>query len=118
MSVKTDKDILSTVLRNLLTNAIKYSPDGGKVEIGYAADKEYTKISVTDYGVGMEETEINTILNTGVNVNSKPDVEGEQGAGLGLMLCKELLQKISGKMDIKSKKDKGSRFDITIPSNI
>jgi len=117
MPVKTDKDILSTVLRNLLTNAIKYSPDGGKVEIGFAADKEYTEISVTDYGVGMEEPEINTILNTRVNVSSKPDVEGEKGAGLGLMLCKELLQKISGKMDIKSEKDKGSCFVITIPLN-
>jgi len=118
LHIKTDKDILSTVIRNLLTNAIKYSPDGSKIDVGFTTDAENVAISVTDYGIGMNPTEINELLSTGTNVNSKPDVEGEKGAGLGLILCKELLQKISGKLTIESEVGKGCEFVISIPVSI
>jgi signal transduction histidine kinase len=118
LHIRTDKDILTTVIRNLITNAIKYSHDEGKIEISFAADAGFAKISITDYGIGMDTSEINSILNSLTNISSKPDVEGEKGAGLGLMLCKELLLKISGKIDIASQKDQGSQFVITIPQSL
>jgi len=112
----SDTDILTTVFRNLLINAVKYSHEGGMIEI-YASGKEKELIiSVTDHGLGMEPEEVKVLMNSGTYVNSKPDVEGEKGAGLGLMLCKELLQKISGRMHIESAKGAGSTFRIILPS--
>lgn len=111
----TDKDILTTVFRNLLTNAIKYSRVKGVIDIHAVGEENVLKISVTDHGMGMEPEEVKVLLNTGTYVNSKPDAEGEKGAGLGLMLCKELLQKVSGRMQIESTKGAGSAFSIILP---
>ncbi len=113
--VVSDFDILTTVLRNLITNAIKYSHEGGKIEIIAFRNENSVKISVTDFGMGMDAKEAEIIMNIGTYVSSKPDAEGEKGAGLGLMLCKELLIKIAGKLHIKSEKGKGSTFTLTIP---
>lgn len=118
LQVFSDNDILTTVIRNLLTNAIKYSRNGGIVEINAAKHKEIIELSVTDFGLGMEPEELEAIMNQGAYVNSKPDAEGEKGAGLGLMLCKELLLKISGKFIVTSQKDIGSRFAIVLPVKI
>jgi len=118
LQVRSDKDILSTVVRNILTNAIKYSYDEGKIEINFVAETGYFKISFKDYGIGMDASEINAILNSGTKINSKPDVEGEKGAGLGMLLCKELLKKISGDIVVNSQIGQGSQFVITIPQFI
>ncbi len=115
IKVSTDRDILSTIFRNLLANAVKFSHDEGLVKIEMATVDEMVTFIVTDSGTGMEQEEVDKILKSGALINSKPDIEGEVGSGLGLMLSKELLEKIHGKIDIKSEKHKGSQFSVSIP---
>lgn len=115
IKVSTDRDILSTIFRNLLANAVKFSHDEGLVKIEMTIVDEMVTFIVTDFGTGMEQEEVDKILKSGTLINSKPDIEGEVGSGLGLMLSKELLEKIHGKIDIKSEKHKGSQFSVSIP---
>ncbi|MBW6491922.1 MAG: tetratricopeptide repeat-containing sensor histidine kinase [Lentimicrobium sp.] len=111
-----DKNIVTTILRNLMVNAVKYSFEGGCIEISASkADDGSVGISVRDYGVGMEQDELALVMNGGTYVKSRPGVNGEKGAGLGLMLTKELLSKINGRLEIDSKKDAGSTFRIILP---
>lgn len=111
----SDRDIVTTVLRNLLTNAAKYSYEGSKIEVRASQNLNNIEIVVTDYGIGMLPSEAELLMDSQAGVISKPDVEGEQGAGLGLRLCKELLSRISGKLLVKSSPGCGSTFTIQMP---
>lgn len=111
----TDKNILTTILRNLLVNAVKYSNEGGRIDITSTLANQEIEICVADNGVGMDQQDVDLIMNSATFMKSKPGVQGEKGAGLGLMLVKELLEKIAGRLVVVSEKGKGSTFCIVIP---
>ncbi len=109
-----DKNMLNTVMRNLLSNAIKFSNSGDTINIITKDYNDYAEISISDQGVGMTQECMNKLF--------KPDVlytslgtENEVGTGLGLILCKELVEKNHGQIWVESQLTKGSTFRFTIP---
>ncbi len=105
----TDENILKTILRNLINNAIKFTPAGGKITILAEANKSYTTIKVSDTGVGISESNLTKIFKPEVH-HSTQGTNNEKGTGLGLILCKELSDKIDAKISVKSEIGKGSQF--------
>ncbi len=113
-SVNSDRHVLSTVIRNLIDNAIKYTPEGGTVRITAEEHEEKIMLSVQDNGIGMAEKQISGLfmLNKG---KSTKGTAGEGGTGLGLHLVHELVKKVGGQIKVASKLDSGTRFDIQLP---
>ncbi len=109
-----DKDMLKIILRNLITNAIKFSYRNGEVELRAAADDCLVEISVSDNGVGMTEDAIQKLFKPGVG-SSEYGTENEHGTGLGLLLCDEFVKKHGGKIWVESEPGKGSSFKFTLP---
>jgi signal transduction histidine kinase len=111
-----DKDMVHLVLRNLLSNAIKYTPERGCIELGARSEGAFTALFVKDTGTGIPSAELEKIqLN---NFYSTKGTSGEPGTGLGLMLCKEFIQKNGGELRIDSIPGKGSTFTFTLPAAV
>ena len=115
--INADKNMLSTILRNLISNAIKFTPQEGKICVSASENKEYIEVSVTDTGVGIEEKYIPLLFRID-NKYSTPGTNNETGTGLGLILCREFVEKHKGKIWVESEINKGSRFIFTLPKNI
>lgn len=111
--VHADKDMVNLVLRNLLSNAIKFTPNQGYIEIGVNEVTSFVEIYVQDTGVGMSREVIKKISEC--NFYTTKGTDHESGTGLGLMLCREFLQKNGGQMRIESEPGKGSIFSFTLP---
>ncbi|MBX2970399.1 MAG: tetratricopeptide repeat-containing sensor histidine kinase [Cyclobacteriaceae bacterium] len=109
-----DYHAVDTVIRNLLSNSIKYSHANKDVVIGTRKAEEKVFISVKDEGVGMAEEIQNDLFTLKVNA-SRPGTNNEKGTGLGLMLCMELMKENKGSIQVKSKAGEGSEFIISIP---
>lgn len=109
-----DLDYLKTSLRNLISNAIKFTPKGGIIQVIASHTDEYVEISVIDSGVGMSSQQIDQFFKNSYN-ESKTGTNGEQGSGLGLVLCKEFIEKNKGVLNIQSRQGHGSTFSFTIP---
>ena len=105
--VNNDKNIIGMVLRNLLTNAIKFSSGGGQVRVFAAINGLDYHVCIEDQGMGMGEEEIPAVFQE--RVVSKPGTEGEKGSGLGLKLSRELLEKTGQKLWIESTQGEGTR---------
>jgi len=116
-TVFADANMLETVLRNLATNAIKYTPVGGTVTISMAKNHNETVFTVTDTGVGISEKLINKLFDVSEKI-STPGTNKEPGTGLGLILCKEFVEKHGGKIWAESELKKGSSFFFTIPNQV
>lgn len=112
----SDRNILFSVFRNIITNSIKYSHDNSKIEVLSQPCHGYQQVIIKDYGIGIEQDVVDSILNSQY-VNSKPGVKGEKGTGLGLRLSMELIEKVSGKIHINSQPGEGSTFIIQIAVN-
>lgn len=113
--VWADKNMLHTILRNLVSNAIKFTHKGGKVCL--SAEKisnELLKIGVQDTGVGIAPEKINELFRIDKNFSATGTAQ-ERGTGLGLMICKEFIEKHQGKIDVQSQPGKGSVFYFTMP---
>lgn len=113
--VLADKNMLNTLIRNLLSNAIKFTDIGGFVK--FYIDKIYTDMitfCVEDNGIGMDETALNSLFRIDKHYTTL-GTQNEKGTGLGLILCKELLDKFNGRITVESKKGEGTKFFITIP---
>lgn len=112
-----DQNMIQTVFRNLIGNAIKYTFRGGIVEIRTAIHENRTEVFVKDNGIGMDEETRNNlfILN---RKNSKYGTENEKGTGLGLILVKEFIEKHSGQIRVESEPGKGSSFIFDIPKTL
>lgn len=110
-----DIDLLEAVLRNLINNAVKYTPKGGTILIGACQHDDFIHISVIDSGTGMTKKQIDKLFNH-EDVQVKSGTEGEKGSGLGLVLCKEFVEKNKGLLTIESKPGKGSTFSFTVPT--
>jgi signal transduction histidine kinase len=116
ISIYADQNMLNTILRNLITNAIKFTHKGGIVTISARALDSFVEIAVSDTGIGMNEETKNKLF----KINEKISIEGtekETGTGLGLILCKEFVEKHSGRILVESQLDKGSCFKFTVPQN-
>lgn len=108
-----DKDMINLVLRNMLSNAIKFTPEQGLISVGVRKIPSGVEVFVKDTGVGMSPEAIRKIgLN---NYYTSKGTAGESGTGLGLLLCKEFLIRNGGKMHIESEPGKGSIFSFTLP---
>jgi signal transduction histidine kinase len=107
--VNANKDYLSLVLRNLVSNAIKFSGSGTTVQLNCIDNHDSTSISVEDSGVGMSNEEIARLFNVNSLYTSK-GTKNEKGTGLGLIFVKESLERCGGTLSIKSEKHKGSEF--------
>jgi PAS domain S-box-containing protein len=109
-----DQNMIKTIFRNLIGNAIKYTFRGGVVEVRTAVHENRTEVFVTDNGIGMDEETRNNlfILN---KKNSKYGTDNEKGTGLGLILVKEFIEKHNGQIRVESEPGKGSSFIFDIP---
>jgi signal transduction histidine kinase len=114
IQVFADKNMMHTVIRNLLLNAVKFTRNGGRILLSAKNAGNMVEISVTDNGVGISADKMNKLFCIECNVASY-GTEGEQGTGLGLILCKEFMDKNSGTIRIDSEVGVGSTFTISIP---
>ena len=110
--VNADNDMLKTVVRNFLSNAIKFSPENSSIEIKMGTEGDYAKVSVRDHGVGIASSRIGSIFHKGETTYG---TGGEEGSGLGLMLCQDFAQKNGGDCTVESVEGEGSTFSVLIP---
>ena len=110
-----DPNQVDTVIRNLVNNAIKFTDAGGKITIQTSANNDVATISVIDTGRGMSDEMAAKLFNLAENVTTA-GTNGEKGTGLGLLMCKELVERNGGKMSVKSKEGSGSEFSFTLPT--
>jgi signal transduction histidine kinase len=115
LPVFADKNMLNTIVQNLLTNAIKFTHPQGSVTISHRIFPEYTEISVADTGIGICDEVKNKLFRIDTHITNK-GTENEKGTGLGLILCKEFIKKHGGKIWVESKVNEGSIFYFTIPN--
>jgi signal transduction histidine kinase len=114
INVFVDKNMINTVLRNLISNAVKYSYNGGAIKILTVLKVGEVEISVVDNGVGLEQEQIKKLFKISEKVSTS-GTEKETGTGLGLLLCKEFVEKHGGKIWVESEFEKGSSFRFTLP---
>jgi len=113
--VFADKNMIMTIIRNLLSNAIKFTPSGGKVKISTKKTDNKVEVSISDTGIGISPESIELIFDIDKKFTRK-GTNNEGGSGLGLILCKDFIEKNNGTISIKSEVNLGSTFTITIPS--
>ncbi len=117
-TVIADKHLTRSILRNLISNAIKFTHEGGTVSVStekfHEADKAFLKINITDNGTGMNEEKVQSLFKP-EKACSTNGTANEQGTGLGLILCKEFAGLQDGKLYVESTVNKGSTFSLTLP---
>jgi len=115
MYVLADKNMLESILRNLASNAIKFTPRGGSITVTARSDSDnLVLISIRDTGIGINKEMIANLFRVDAKTNRK-GTEGEYSTGLGLIICKDFIEKIGGKLLIESEEGKGSVFSFTLP---
>lgn len=114
ISVFADKKMTETILRNLISNAIKFTHPGGSVSVLSEPDNDFVVIKVIDTGVGIKTEKLSELFKVD-KVQSTKGTAKETGTGLGLILCKELVERQNGKIWVESKEDEGTTFYFTLP---
>jgi signal transduction histidine kinase len=112
-----DSNTINLVLRNLITNAIKFTNDGGSVIIDAKEQEKDWLVSVHDNGIGISR-DVQRILFDKTSPYTTRGTANEKGTGLGLILCKEFIEKNGGRIWVESKEGKGSTFWFTIPKPV
>jgi signal transduction histidine kinase len=112
--VKANQNSINTVIRNLISNAIKFTHENGKIGLQAAQVNGHVRVSVSDKGVGMSEEVMEKLFKIGVK-HSTLGTALEKGSGLGLVLCKDFVEKNGGAIDVESSEGKGSTFYFTLP---
>ncbi len=115
--VFADKNLLATIMRNLLNNAIKFTPDKGSITIAAVPENGFVKISVSDTGIGMTEDQMQQLFELDTSMIISGTAE-EKGTGLGLILCKEFVVMHNGRIWVESEPEKGSSFHFTLPVRV
>lgn len=116
IEVYADLNMFKSILRNLISNAIKFTNSGGTIEVNAMRKDNFIEIAVSDNGIGMSEETLNKLFTIQSNENTL-GTANEKGSGLGLILCKEFVEKHDGKIWAESEIGKGSYFKFTIPLN-
>ncbi len=112
--IYTDYNLINTVVRNLISNAIKFTNFGGIVELNVKEIDNCLEISVKDNGIGISQDRINKLFKINENISTK-GTANENGTGLGLVLVNEFIEKMGGKLNIKSEPNYGTEFTFTVP---
>ncbi len=110
-----DRNSMLTIIRNLLSNAIKFTPKGGKISVHAEQHDNLWEVSVKDNGIGIKPESLAKLFKTGETVKTR-GTDNEKGTGLGLLLCKEFVEKNGGKIWVESTPGQGSRFVFTMPA--
>lgn len=113
LMVMADENLTKTVIRNLVNNAVKFTYQGGSVEIGTKIDIEGVAIYIKDSGIGISPEKLNTLFSEN-EILSTEGTQNEKGTGLGLMICKEFVEINGGKIWVESYEGKGSTFYFSI----
>ncbi len=115
LNVCADGNMLDSIIRNLVSNAVKFTPRGGEITImAKPLSKNLVQISIRDTGIGMDQTRIDHLFRLDIATN-RIGTEGESSTGLGLILCKDFIERHGGKIQIESKEGKGTIFSFTLP---
>jgi len=114
MEVFADSNMLQTVIRNLVSNAVKFTHKGGTVNISAKATSDSVELCIQDSGMGMSPVMVDNLFRIDVHTNRK-GTEGEPSTGLGLLLCKEFIEKNGGKIWVESEEGVGSTFFFNVP---
>ncbi len=117
IEVHSDADMIKTVIRNLLSNALKFSNKGGKIIVGIVERENDIMISVKDNGCGISKEDQGKLLHTDTHFSTF-GTENEEGSGLGLLLCQDFVAKNGGTLWLESEKGVGSTFSFTIPRKV
>ncbi|MEI6175041.1 MAG: HAMP domain-containing sensor histidine kinase [Bacteroidota bacterium] len=118
LKIYADERMLEPTIRNLVANAIKFTPKGGRVTISASpAHDQSVVISVNDTGIGMSQTIMDNLFRTGEKV-SRLGTEDEPSSGLGLLLCKDFVEKHGGRIWAESEEGRGSTFFFTLPGKL
>lgn len=112
LTVRADNDMIKTVVRNFISNAIKFTPEGKSIEVYYKKEGDFARICVEDHGVGIAPDRIDSIFLKGETTYG---TGGEEGSGLGLQLCQDFARKNGGDAMVESVLGEGSVFSFTIP---
>jgi len=112
--ILSDPNMIKTVIRNLITNAIKFTHDQGSIKISVETEDDIAKIHITDSGVGISEENIAKIFKVGEH-HSTQGTNNEAGTGLGLVICREFVEKNGGRIWVTSKECVGTTFSFTVP---
>ena len=112
LKVRADKDMLNTVVRNFLSNAIKFTPEGSAIEIIVDKKDDFAKISIRDHGVGIAPDRIEGLFHKGETTYG---TNNEEGSGLGLQLCKDFAVNNGGDVMVESVLGEGSTFSVLVP---
>jgi len=113
--VFADENMISTVIRNLLSNAIKFTDNGGRISISAQKYGDMVKITIQDTGIGISKENLNKLFRVDAQYKTI-GTANEKGTGLGLLLCKEFVEKNNGHIRVESEVGKGSKFIFTLPN--
>jgi len=113
VEVYADENMLKTVLRNLISNAIKFTNVGGNIKIYAFLKQDHVEITISDNGIGMNEKKRKSLFD--ISTKTTLGTANENGSGLGLVLCKEFVMKNKGEIWVESEEGKGSSFKFTLP---
>ena len=111
-----DSRMVDTVIRNLVSNALKFTQSGGTIWITGKSEEKQVRVTVSDNGTGMSEEVLENLF-TKKERKTVPGTSGEKGSGLGMAICKDFIDANHGHISIKSKKDEGTEVTITLPAN-
>lgn len=109
-----DENMITTVIRNLMSNAIKFTPKGGEVKLYANQLGNFVELTIEDNGVGIREEDLDKLFRIDTNFTTN-GTNNEMGTGLGLILCREFVEKNNGKIWVESQEGKGSKFKFTLP---
>ena len=112
LTVHADNDMIKTIIRNFLSNAVKFTPEGKSIEVFYKREGDFARVSVRDHGVGIAADRVENIFKKGETTYG---TGGEEGSGLGLQLCQDFARKNGGDAMVESVEGEGSTFSFTVP---
>ncbi|MEL6917503.1 MAG: ATP-binding protein, partial [Bacteroidota bacterium] len=116
--VYADKDMIDFVLRNLLSNALKFTKTGGSITFNVSEIDQFLEIEISDTGVGMTPEQIEDLLKSNKENKTTLGTDDEEGSGLGFAICLDFIKRNDGSIQIESEPGKGSKFIFSIPTSL
>ena len=114
IEVFTDRNMFGTILRNLISNSVKYSNQGGTITITALKNGDHAEVSIQDNGIGMSQEIKNNLFKNNINLSTL-GTSNEKGTGLGLSICIDFIKKLNGNIWVESEVNKGSTFRVKLP---